>query len=106
MYISLIDNQYANVYYEPITLPDGQVVPHIHAKIHKWSKDIHMNILWPLFIEVLKELKSSGYDFVYAATSHHMVGPRKFQEMFGFTKCVETGEGVVMSRSTDILGTA
>jgi len=94
---SIVSNEYGSIKFNML----GNH-PNIHMNVHKWSKDIYRNELYPLAVYAFNYLNALGYEEVYSFTSHESKFERKYQEMFGFTYLTETEEGVVTSRSTSI----
>ena len=97
---NIVDSDILKIEYELVELEEGLCIPSMHTKIHKWSKDILMDSIWPSVIFSMDYLRERGYKRMYAFSSPEDTKARKFQEMVGFRYLAEAEEGVVMTRST------
>jgi hypothetical protein len=102
--ITVIDNEYTTMGYDELDIGDGVTVPHVHVEVHKWSKRVLLDHVWPAVFKLGSHLKALGFDYSYAATEHKDVKVRKFQEMLGLSYYTECAEGVVLRRSNTVGG--
>jgi len=88
----LVDNEYIKL---EVEFHDG--VPLLHLKVHKWSHNILKKILFPLWHQVLANLKGRGHDVVLAIYREDQPKIGKFHAIMGMHEA-DRVKGFVISR--------